>query len=192
MPGDLLGLMADTYRESGPWTTQFVVRDFLLLMPRAEVETQLADLLDRGVVTPADPGRVRLSPRSRVSLFSRPMLMAWLHEAGRRPTVEEELTAQLAVRAEVRELCAFCLVAAEEDGLGHRAVELAAVLAMIDLDPRAMDVASGLPGTPRAQIAVLTDGAEGSCSSISELQARARRYLATHRTAAASRHRAPL
>ena len=181
MPGDLVGLLADTYRESGPWTTQHVVRDFLLLMPRAEVEAQLADLLDRGVVTPGDPGRIRLSPRTRASLFTRPMLMAWLHEASRPLGYEEQSTARAAVRAEVRELCAFCLVAAEEDGLGHRAVELAAVLAMIDLDPRAMDVAAGLPGTPRAQIAALTDGAEGSCSSLVELQARARRYLASHR-----------
>lgn len=186
MPGDLLGLMADTYRESGPWTTQLVVRDFLLRMPHAEVENQLADLLDRAVVVPADPGRVRLTTRTRVSLFTRPMLMTWLHETKRPVTYEEQAQARAAVRAEIRELCAFCLVAAEEDGLGRRAVELAAVLAMIDLDPRAMDVASGLPGTPRAQIAALTDGAEGSCSSLADLQARARRYLATHRG-----HRAP-
>ena len=181
MSGDLVGLMADTYRESGPWTTQHVVRDFLLLMPRATVETQLADLLDRGIVVPGDPGRIRLAVRTRASLFTRPMLMAWLHEANRFVTYEEQATARYAVRAEVRELCAFCLVAAEEDGLGQRAVELAAVLAMTDLDPRAMDVASGLPGTPRAQITALTDGAEGSCSSITELQARARRYLASQR-----------
>ncbi|WP_143448862.1 hypothetical protein [Kineosporia sp. A_224] len=183
MTVDVLAVMADAYREGGPWDPQVVVRDFLLTIPRHHVEQQLAALLDDGTVSPGDPGKVRLTLRTRVSLFSRPMLMGWLHTAHRRPPGGHELAALVAIRSELREVCSYCLVAPEEDGLAQRAVEIAAVLATVDLDPRAMDVAAGLPGTARSQVASLTEGAEASCSSIAELQARARRHIASYREA---------
>ena len=161
MTVDVLAVMADAYRTSGPWDPQVAVRDFLLTIPRHLVERQLATLLDDGTVAPGAPGRVRLTLRTRVSLFSRPMLICWLHTAHRRPPGGHEVAALVAIRAELREVCAYCLVAPEEDGLALRAVEIAAVLATVDLDPHAMDVAAGLPGTARSQVAVAHRGRGG-------------------------------
>lgn len=178
MTNDVLGLVADSYRKGGPLGQRVAARSFLDVLPRSVVEQELAELLDAGTLVPGPAGTVGLSLRARGSLLSRSVLCGWVEEASwADPGMREVMLA--AVRAELREVAQYCVGAPAASGLGRRGVELTAVLAMADLDPRAIDVVAGLPGTLRMQMEDLAAIPEGACRTLKDLQARVRRFITT-------------
>jgi hypothetical protein len=178
MTNDVLGLVADSYRKGGPLGQRVAARAFLDVLPRSVVEQELAELLDAGTLVPGPGGTVGLSLRARASLLSRSMLCGWVEEAFSADHGMREVMLA-AVRAELREVARFCVAAPVAWGLERRGVELTAVLTMADLDPRAIDVVAGLPGTLRMQMEDLEGIPEGGCRTLKDLQARVRRFIST-------------
>jgi hypothetical protein len=176
MDVDMLKIVADVYRDRGPLEQQVAARSFLALASPQEVERQLGALLEAGSLVAAGNGTVTLSPAVRLSLLTQPVLTEWVDEANSAPPhVRTVLVA--GIRAELRELVRHAL-SGGSTGHTHRGVHLAAVLAMADLDPRAVDLVAGLPGTTRSQLQQLATLPEGSCKTLKELQTLARRSAA--------------
>lgn len=176
MRTDVLTLVADAYRSGGPLRQRVAARSFLALMSREDVERELGELLEQGALVPAGEGSVMLSHRVRASVLSRSVLLDWLADAERaQASIREVLLA--GIRAELRDVARACAAAPESTGLPRRAVALVAVLAMSDLDPRAMQVVAGLPGTTRDQLEDLAEIPQGSLRTLKELQARVRHYI---------------
>jgi hypothetical protein len=174
---DVLGLVADAYRRSGPLGQRIAARSFLDVLPREVVERQLGGLLDSGDLVPGPGGTVGLSLHLRASFLSRAVLCAWVEEIGWADADSREVM-RAAVRAELREVARYCLGAPAASGLGRHGVELMAVLATAELDPRAIDVVRDLPGTRWMQLDDLVGVPEGSCRTLKDLQVRVRHYLA--------------
>lgn len=178
MSSDVLTLVADAYRAGGPLRQKVAARSFLTLLPREEVEQQIGTLLDSGTLVAGPGGTVGLAAGVRASVLCRAVIAGWVQEAAFAPTAVREVL-MAGIRAELREVARHCLTAPEASGLARRGVELVAVLAMADLDARAMHVVAGLPGTTRSQLDDLGSIPEGSCRTLKELQAGMRRFVST-------------
>ncbi len=178
MTTDMLSVVADVYRERGPLQQQVPVRSFLEAMRQCDVEEQLGVLLEAGALVPGSGGTIALAARLRLPLVTRTVLSAWVDEAVAAPAPVEALL-RAAIRAELRELVRYARTTTVQASVGQRAAELAGVLAMSDLDPRAMDVIAGLAGTVRSRHEDLAAIPEGCCRSLKELQARMRRFVTT-------------
>ncbi len=174
----MLKVIADVYKAHGPLQQEVPVRAFLDVMSQAELEDQLGVLLETGTLVAGPGGTVSLAGGIRATIVTKAVLAEWIRQAKASPP---ELRAVLlaGVRAELHELVKCCLTGSDSPELVQRAVELMGVLAMSDLDPTAIDVISGLGGTPRSQLQDLAAIPEGSCRSLKELQAGMRRFVTT-------------
>ena len=179
MSEEILRLVAQAYREEGPFGQPVLVRSFLTTMSRESVEEQLGALLDSGVLVAGAGGTVSLAAAVRVPIVNQRVLGYWVRVA---TNGQEDLrTVRLTcIRAELRELAAYCLSSQTlPEATVHRGLQLLGVLAMRDLDAAAMDLMAGLTGPVRQQMQDLAAVPEGSCCSLKELQARMRRYVTT-------------
>lgn len=179
MSEEILRLVAQAYREGGPFGQPVLVRSFLDMMSRSEVEEQLGLLLDSGVLIAGEGGTVGLAVAVRVPIVSQRVLGYWVRLAAHGQEDLRELRLAC-IRAELRELVAYCLSSQTlPEATVQRGLQLLGVLAMRDLDAEAMDLMAGMAGPIRHQMQDLAKVPEGSCRSLKELQAQMRRYVTT-------------
>ncbi len=183
MSNDILMILADLYRSRGPLHQDVPARSFLRVMPQAAVEIQLGELLDAKELAVFPGGRVSMSIPRRVSVLTRAVLDGWVRSAGVGSS-RAELAYVEAIRGELAALVRAGVSAPDGSALVERAVPLAAVRAMADLDVRAIDVVAGLGEQPRALLRRLATLPEAACLSLAELRARTREFVGQHTAAA--------
>ncbi len=170
---EVLNHIADHYRSTSPLQQAVPVKAFLHHLTPEQVEPVLAELLDTGALVAGPGGTVTLAAELRARLINRQTLTAWLNEAKGAPgQLEDVLLA--GIRGELRDLLRACLTADASQDLADVAVSIAAVLAMADLDPDAIDVLAGIRGSAEQLLRQLATVPEGSCRSLKELQAKLR------------------
>jgi hypothetical protein len=175
---DIVRLMVEIYRERGPMNRSVPVATFLATIDQSVLEQRLAGLLEAGTLVPLGRGAVALAPALRLSVIGRGALWHWLRGVD---AADGELGELLlaAIRVELRSLVQWAVDGDLPIDLVQCAVELAAVLAMHDLNPAAIDVVNGFVGPPRQRLVQVLTVPEGSCRSPTQLRAALARAVTT-------------
>ncbi len=176
MSGDILERVVDVYRRRGPLDQRVPARSFLESMSREELAVELGALLDDGSLLAGAEGTVMLGPGLRASILAGPVLTNWVEAAWlSAPHARDALLT--GIRAELTTLVAHCVTPTATPAMLQRAAELSGVLAMVDLNPAALDVITQLDHPPRAVVEHLRVMSRGRCHSVTDLLAHLRRVL---------------
>ncbi len=176
MGGDILERVVDVYRRRGPMDQRVPARSFLDSMSREELAVELGALLDDGSLLAGIEGTVMLGPGLRASILAAPVLTNWVEAAWlAAPHARDQLLT--GIRAELTELVVHCTTPAATTAMLQRAAELSGVLAMVDLNPGAIEVIAQIDRPPRVIVEHLRVMARGRCHTVTDLLALVRRAM---------------
>jgi len=174
--GDILERVVDVYRRRGPMDQRVPVRSFLDSMSRDDLAVELGALLDDGSLLAGTEGTVMLGPGLRASILAGPVLTNWVEAAWlAAPHARDAMLT--GIRSELNDLVVHCTTPSATTAMLQRAAELSGVLAMVDLNPGALDVIAQLDRPPRVVVEHLRVMAPGRCHTVTDLLAFVRRAM---------------
>jgi hypothetical protein len=174
--GDILERVVDVYRRRGPMDQRVAARSFLESMSREDLAVELGALLDDGSLLASTEGTVMLGPGLRASILAAPVLTNWVEAAWlAAPHARDAMLT--GIRAELNDLVVHCMMPGATTAMLQRAAELSGVLAMVDLNPAAIDLVAQLDHPPRVVVEHLRVMSRGRCHTLTDLLAHLRRVL---------------